>query len=167
MNFKDKAYVTPTPLTAFTNLLNQPGYSTNGEPVRLKDYFMASSYGKFVPQFDVETFDLPSIMSIYGGNDTNGDDKNPAQMIVMLVRLLIQQWILRSMIPITMDLWITYLFIMPGIMKPKVEQPIPSGLTGGAFFSRYYNRYHIWRQKIEDYACTSELQGASGSNMCE
>ena len=53
VNFSDKSFTVPTPLTAYTFLLNQSGYSANGGTGSAKDYFMASTYGKFSPNFDV------------------------------------------------------------------------------------------------------------------
>ncbi len=168
VNFKDKAYVTPTPLTAFTNLLNQPGYSTNGGTGSAKDYFMASSYGKFAPQFDVVgPFDLPSNMSIYGGNDTNGDDKNPAQMIVDACALA-DPTVDFTQYDTDNDGFVDNVFVYyagyneaeggaANTVWPHRWSIFSAGITTGITFDG---------KKIEDYACTSELQGASGSNMC-
>ena len=59
------------------------GYSANGGTGSAKDYFMSSTYGKFAPDFVVVgPVTLPQNMAFYGGNDTSGSDKNPAQMIV-------------------------------------------------------------------------------------
>lgn len=68
---------------------NAENYSGPENPVNveipgsLRDYFIAQSDGIFTPNFVVSkivTLDNP--MSYYGGNKTNGDDKNPQQMII-------------------------------------------------------------------------------------
>lgn len=83
VNFSDKSFVTNTPQLAFTSLLNQDGYSTNGGTGSAKDYFRDNSMGKFVPEFDVYgPYTLPNTMSYYGSNDNNNNDKNPQQMVI-------------------------------------------------------------------------------------
>ena len=83
VNFSDVSYVIPSPQTAFTNLLNLSGYSTNGGTGSAKDYFMSSTYGKFSPIFDVVgPYTLPQNMAFYGGNDSSGNDLNPRQMVI-------------------------------------------------------------------------------------
>jgi hypothetical protein len=83
VNFKDVSFVTPNPQQAFDRLLNQENYSDNGGTGSARDYFRASSYGQFNPQFDVVgPFTLPENMKYYGENDTYGDDKKPAEMVL-------------------------------------------------------------------------------------
>src|SRR5665647_546599 len=83
VNFSDTSFVTPTPQTAFTNLLNQDGYNTNGGTGSARDYFMSSTYGKFTPTFDVVgPYTLPHKMAFYGANDANDNDVNPQQMVI-------------------------------------------------------------------------------------
>jgi M6 family metalloprotease-like protein len=83
VNFSDKAFVTPDANTAFCNMLNQTGYSQNGAVGSARDYFAASSNGKFQPVFDVYgPYTLPQTLNYYG-QDYNGEgnDKNAEQMI--------------------------------------------------------------------------------------
>ena len=83
VNFSDKRFVTPTPQAAFTSLLNDKGYSTNGGTGSARDYFMASTYAKFSPTFDVVgPVNLPQTLDYYGKNDSQGNDTNPGQMVV-------------------------------------------------------------------------------------
>lgn len=84
-NFKDKKFVVPSPKTSFQNLVTQSGYSANGGTGSAKDYFMASTYGKFAPDFIVtDTVTLPQNLAYYGANSggTAGNDTNPVQMII-------------------------------------------------------------------------------------
>lgn len=48
-----------------------------------RKYFIDQSMGQYQPSFDVVgPYTLPQNMAYYGGNDKNGDDKKPEQMIV-------------------------------------------------------------------------------------
>ena len=83
VNFSDKSFVTVNPQTEFTNLLNQDNYSTNGGTGSARDYFMAATYGKFSPSFDVfGPVTLPQTLNYYGRNDTSGNDTLAVQMVV-------------------------------------------------------------------------------------
>lgn len=67
-------------------LLNEPGYKydnfmsdCNGSA---RDYFIAQSDSQFRPRFvTTEIVTLPQPTAYYGGNGTDGEDKNPLQMI--------------------------------------------------------------------------------------
>jgi len=66
----------------FLEMLNSEGFNKFGGTGSARDYFIASSTGQFVPTFDVYgPVTLPNPQKYYGGNDSNGDDKNAARMI--------------------------------------------------------------------------------------
>ena len=82
LEFTDKsfssAYSTNDPKTAFSNLLNQAGYSTNDGKGSVKDYYEQNSMGQFSPSFDVYgPVPVNSGYATYGANNSNGDDKQP------------------------------------------------------------------------------------------
>lgn len=67
---------------SFENLLKKEGYSFNGATGCAKEYFDAQFNGKIKFDFHVsEIVTLPKNRAYYGGNDTYGDDRNPAEMI--------------------------------------------------------------------------------------
>lgn len=69
VNFSDLPYVTSSPQQAFTALLNETGYSTNGGTGSARDYFTASSDSLFQPQFDVYgPYTLSQGYAYYGAN---------------------------------------------------------------------------------------------------
>ena len=83
VNFSDVKFTTASPQTAFSNLLNQSGYSANGGTGSAKDYFRDASMGFFNPQFDViGPVTLANTMEYYGGNDAQGNDLKPQQMVI-------------------------------------------------------------------------------------
>jgi len=53
VNFNGKEFVTDDPKTAFSNLLNQTGYSANGGTGSVHDYYSENSRGAFDPVFEV------------------------------------------------------------------------------------------------------------------
>lgn len=67
----------------FNEMLNKEGYRDEyGATGSAFDYFKLNSDGKFLPKFDVYgPVTLSQNMSYYGGNDSNGDDKNPHKMV--------------------------------------------------------------------------------------
>lgn len=72
----------------YEKALNEVGYSDYKSTGSARDYFIDSSYGKFSPTFEVYgPYDLSKNMADYGGNDRNGNDKDPAGMIVEACKL--------------------------------------------------------------------------------
>lgn len=66
----------------FVDMLNKEGFNRFGGTGSARDYFIDASSGKFIPTFDVYgPVTLPRNMKYYGGNDADGNDQNPAQMI--------------------------------------------------------------------------------------
>ena len=53
VNFSDKEFVVNDPATAFSNMLNQEGYSANGGTGSVRDYYYENSHGEYEPVFDV------------------------------------------------------------------------------------------------------------------
>jgi len=86
VNFSDWSFTVPTPKIAFDNLLNQEDYSSNGGTGSARDYFQASSYGKFSPTFDVVgPYTLPNDMAYYGANDLNVENSKFIKAPTMVV----------------------------------------------------------------------------------
>lgn len=164
VNFSDKSFVTTTPQASYTNLLNQSGYSSNGGTGSARDYFMASSYGKFSPTFDVVgPVTLPQTLDYYGKNQSNGDDTNAQQMVIDACTAA----------------------NIAGVDFTQYDTD-NNGVLDNVFV--YYAGYNeaegaaentIWPHRwavysgnkfdgktLRDYACTSELKGTYGSNMC-
>lgn len=172
VNFSDTTFVTPTPQTAFTNLLNQDGYSANGGTGSARDYFMASSYGKFAPDFDVfGPVTLPQTMAYYGANDANGYDIKPVQMIVDACTAAFNAGLDFSQYDTDNDGIIDNVFVCYAGHNEAEGGPansiwphswdVYSGNYSGTTASITFNG-----KLLSHYACTSELQGSSGSNMC-
>ncbi len=168
-NFKDKSFVVSSPQTSFQNLVTQDGYSANGGTGSAKDYFMASSYGKFAPNFIVVgPVTLPQTLDYYGKNDASDQDTNPAQMIVDACAAANTAGLDFTQFDTDNDGYVDNVFVYYAGYNEAEGGPVntiwphrwsiaSAGITTGITFNG---------KKIEDYSCTSELKGNSGSNMC-
>lgn len=78
IEFSDLEFSVPNAHQAFSNMLNQKGYSDNGGTGSVYDYYYENSRGQFNPTYDViGPIKVPGAFADYGGNDNNGSDKNP------------------------------------------------------------------------------------------
>ena len=93
VEFSDKKFTVKDPHKEFSNQLNQQGYSTDGATGSIKDFFTASSNGKFTPKLDLYgPVTLPKPMSYYGSNDlTTKQDRIPYEMVIDACALLDDQ----------------------------------------------------------------------------
>ena len=81
--FSNARFAMSNPKEAFSNLLNQEGYSSYGATGSCKDYFKDNSMGAFSPEFVVYgPAKLPNTFEKYGANDIQGRDVAPEQMII-------------------------------------------------------------------------------------
>jgi len=181
VNFSDKSFVTNTPQPAFTNLLNQNGYSTNGGTGSANNYFKDNSMGVFSPEFDVVgPYTLPQNMAFYGSNTggTAGDDTNPQQMVVDGCTLAAAAGVDFSKYDVDGNGVVDNVFIYYAGYNEAEHGPANSiwphrygvypnsmyGIKGnysGTIASVTFNG-----KRVEGYACTSELSGYTGSTMC-
>lgn len=73
----------------FSNMLMQDGFSEYGGTGCVHEYFISSSQGAFDCDFDLYgPLTLKNKMSYYGGNDANGQDKAPEEMVIEACRQL-------------------------------------------------------------------------------
>lgn len=177
VNFSDLSYVTATPQTAFTNLLNQPGYNLNGGTGSAKDYFTANSMGKFTPQFDVfGPVTLPQPMAFYGANDANGQDLNPVQMVVDACTAANNAGLDFTQYDVDNDGIVDNVFVYYAGHNEAEHAPAqtiwphrwgiyPTSMYNGGNYSGTVASVTFDGKRIEDYACTSELRGSSGTSM--
>lgn len=165
VNFADKNYVVSNPQSAFTNLLNEEGYSANGGTGSARDYFSDASNGIFAPQFDVVgPYTLPQNMEYYGGN--GGDnDKNPRQMVLDACMLADAAGMDFKQYDTDNNGVIDNVFIYyAGYNEAEgggdnTVWPHRWSMPSGSNYR--FDGVQVW-----DYACTSELRGRIGTNMC-
>lgn len=92
VNFKDEKMQPAHTRQAFDDQFNLVGYNKNGNAGSVHDYFLSQSYGQLDVTFDVVgPVTVSKNMASYGGNDSNGDDKDPAGMVYEAIKLAKQQ----------------------------------------------------------------------------
>lgn len=166
--FKDKNFVVSNPANAFSSLLNTEGYSENGGTGSARDYFRASSNGKFNPNFDiVGPYQLPDSMKYYGANDSDDYDVKPTEMVAHACSLANND-VNFSDYDIDGDGYIDNVFIYyAGYNEAEGGPENTIWPHRWVVHSSNYSGNKVFDGKIlYDYACTSELRGSSGNNMC-
>ena len=92
VEFSNNSFTLEDPLQKFDDQLNKHGYNDFGATGSVKDYFMASSNGVFVPEFDVfGPVKLSQPYSYYGGDNNITTDANAPEMIIEACTLLDDQ----------------------------------------------------------------------------
>lgn len=83
VEFTDVKFKNSDSQTLFNRISNEEGYNEGYFQGSVKDYFLAQSRGQFELDFDVVgPVKLAHNMKYYGGNDSNGYDLHPEEMIV-------------------------------------------------------------------------------------
>jgi len=167
VNFSDLSFVVPQAQTAYTNLLNQKGYSTNFGTGSAKDYFRDNSMGVFNPQFDVAgPFNLPNTTAYYGANTNNtaGQDTNPRQMVIDACTLAAASGVDFSQYDTDHDGVVDNIFIYYAGYNEAEGGPANSIWPHRWVLANKNTRFN--GVAVYDYACTSELRSRTGSNMC-
>lgn len=164
VNFTDKSYSVSNPQVAYFNLLNQQGYAANGGTGSARDYFRDNSNGQFNPQFDVVgPYTLPNNMAFYGGN-SSGSDKNPRQMVIDACALADAAGVDFAQYDTDNDGYVDNIFVYyAGYNEAEgasANTVWPHRWTLANISTKYDGKI------VFDYACTSELKGTSGTNMC-
>jgi immune inhibitor A len=173
VNFSDNSFLTAGPQTAFNNLLNQENYSDNGATGSAREYFMASSYGKFSPNFDVVgPYTLPQNLAYYGANDASGYDLEAPQLIADACNAANTAGLDFTQYDVDNNSVIDNVFVYyagyneaeggaANTIWPHRWTVQPGYNYSGTTASVTYDG-----KVLEDYACTSELKSNSGTNMC-
>ncbi len=168
VSFKDKNFVVTNPSTSFSSLLNTQGYSENGGTGSARDYFRASSYGQFNPNFDiVGPYQLPDSMKYYGANDQDDYDVKPTEMVADACSLADND-VNFADYDLDGDGYIDNVFIYyAGYNEAEGGPETTIWPHRWVVHSSNYSGNKVFDGKIlYDYACTSELRGSTGSNMC-
>lgn len=162
--FNDQPFVTPDAHEAFSNLINQPGYSYNGATGSARDYFVDNSRGLFSPEFDVYgPVTLPNSEAYYGRETANMRDSNPYEMVAHACEMLDDE-IDFSRYDEDGDGFVDNVFIFYAGYGQN---------SGAPSYTIWPHAANIWTYgninlvldgvQIGNYACTNEIQGTSGS----
>lgn len=165
VNFKDKQMQSKHTQQEWNDYFNKEGYNREGCSGSVHDYFYEQSYGKFDLEFDVVgPVTVSKNMSAYGANDANGDDIDPAGMIVEACKLAYEKE--------QMDMS-QYDWDEDGAVDQVYVIYAGYGEAAGAPANTIWP--HEWDisdsgyslvlggKRIRTYACSSELNGSSGT----
>ncbi len=162
VEYSDVKFSVSNPNQAFHNQLNQEGYSVSGATGSARDYFAASSRGKFDGQFDVYgPYTLPHERSYYGKNDDDGHDERPDKMVwdgVALADVDVDF----SQYDSDNDGYIDNVFVY------YAGHNEAEGATADSVWPHMWavnDRPQFDGKHLYVYACTSELRGTRGSTI--
>ena len=92
VEFSNNTFTLSNPRQQFDDQLNKRGYNESGATGSIKDYFMDSSNGQFVPDFDVfGPVKVSRPYSYYGGDSNSMIDENAFEMVIEACTLLDDQ----------------------------------------------------------------------------
>lgn len=167
VSFSDKRFSNTA--ASFDNMLNRESGERNNPSGSVREYFATSSYGQFVPEFDVYgPYTLDHDCAYYGGNSGGrGNDRRAAQMVVDAVAKLAAD---RGQNALSQydadgDGYVDNVFIFYAGHGEN---------AGGGEDCIWPHRSFVYSSWVDgqltyggvtigNYACSCELQGASGS----
>jgi len=166
VSFSDKQFTHTK--ADFTNMLNQQGYNYNGATGCAKEYFNASSYGKYNPTFDVYgPYTLDNNMNYYGQNDRDGNDLHADQMVVDAVAKLVGEKgpSILADYDCDGDGYVDNVFVFyAGYAESEGAASNTIWPHRWNLYSQYVTGTLTYQGKtIYDYACSSELTDTYGS----
>jgi len=145
----------------FNNLFNQVNYSAGGATGSVKDYYLETSYNLFNLTVTVAgPYTAANNMAYYGANDVNGNDVRPRELVTEAV-ILADPAVNYADFDNDNDGTVDGVYI------------IYAGFNEGAGASSNTIWYHSWDifplildgKIVSKYACSSELEGTSGTVM--
>lgn len=153
VNFSDKEFVTADPNTAFSNMLNQEGYSANGGTGSVHDYYYENSHGAYDPVFEVFGPVTLSNTSAYFTDRASAALKEACKLLDSEIDFSQYDSDSDGSVDMILMYYAGYNQAEGGgedTIWP--HQSYASGYFDGKSLSRYF--------------CTSELRGFMGNRMC-
>lgn len=165
VNFKDKKMQSKHTQAEWNDYFNKVGYNKYGNNGSVHDYFYAQSYGKLDLEFDViGPVTVSKNMASYGANDSKGNDIDPAGMIKEACELAYAKekmdmsqydWDGDGAVDQVYVIYAGYGEAAGG--EKNTIWPHEWDIEGGGY------SLVLGGQRIRTYACSSELNGGSGT----
>lgn len=165
VNFKDKKMQSKHTQAEWNDYFNKVGYNKYGNNGSVHDYFYAQSYGKLDLEFDViGPVTVSKNMASYGANDAHGNDIDPAGMIKEACELAYAKekmdmsqydWDGDGAVDQVYVIYAGYGEAAGG--EANTIWPHEWDIQGGGY------SLVLGGQRIRTYACSSELNGGSGT----
>lgn len=160
VQFSDVQFSVSNPQTAFSNLLNQVGYSENGGTGSVHDYYLENSMNTFDA-----TFDVIGPYTYNGTCSANAEEEDAAKIL----------WAAIKAYDSTVN-WAQYDNDGDGKVDMVFMYYAGYNEAEGADNTIWPHKYNFSSagtttstldgKTFDIYACTSELKGTSGTNMC-
>jgi M6 family metalloprotease-like protein len=163
LSFSDVDFTISNPQQAFTNLMNESGYSANGGTGSVRDYYTDNSHGVFTPVFDVVgPYQVSNTASHYAGASGVENAEEAFYEACELARndIDFSNYDLDGDGKVDM---VFFYYAGYNQAEGKANTIWPHQYT---FQSTSYRTITFNGKKLGNYACTSELRGSSGTNMC-
>ncbi|MBQ0077785.1 MAG: M6 family metalloprotease domain-containing protein [Bacteroidales bacterium] len=166
VQFSDLKFTLSEPQQAFTNLLNQPGYSKNGGTGSAYDFYRDNSNKRFDPEFIVAgPYTVSKGYASYGANDPYTDeDVNPDGAFYEACCLADSE-IDFSEYDLDGDGYVDNIFFYYAGYN-EAEGASENTIWPHQWEFYNYSRYKLDGVRLGSYACTSEYRGTSGKIMC-
>ena len=172
VEFSDVSMTVEAPNLAFYLQLNQKGYNENNHIGSVHDFFYDQSYGQLDLEFDVAgPVRLPINMDYYGRNNAYGNDRHPGEMVCEACRL-VDDKVDFSKYDNDGDGYVDQVYVMyAGYDEASsgVSNQIWAHKSDLYSQEKYYadgeGVMYLDGVKVNKYACSSELEGASGNVM--
>lgn len=160
VEYADVKFSMDDPHDYFSRMLNEEGFSDNKGTGSARDFFVYNSNGIFKPTFDVYgPIKLSQNRAYYGGNDFNGNDLRPEEMIIEACdELFNNQGITFDQYCHNEDMEIDNVFVIyagKGEASSGVKEsvwPHSADLKDAGMMTRYGNVY------LNRYGCSNELK---------
>ncbi len=166
VEFPDRKFSTENANAEFTRLMTETGYDYNGATGSALDYFVENSAGLFTPEFKVYgPVTLPKNMSHYGAETANSHDAAPWEMVSDGCSVLKEQNpdLDFSQFDNDGDGVVDNVFVFfAGYGQNSGADP-NTIWPHAANISWYGINLVFDGVKVDNYACTNELQGNSGA----
>ena len=125
-----------------------------------RKYFYDSSNGQYNPQFDVVgPVTVSQNVSYYGGNDRNGDDKNPGKMVAEACRL-VDDSVDFSLYDNNGDGYVDFVYVIYAGYG-EADGGAASTIWPHQYYVSMYEYVRLDNKIIDLYACGNELDNHS------
>ena len=163
VEFSDLKFTVENPAEAFSNMLNQRGYSANGATGSVYDYYFENSSGQFDPTYDViGPITLSKGFADYGGNDADNNDKDARGAFLEACSLALAKNLVDfSQYDNDGDGYIDNIFFY------YAGHNEAEGGSANTIWPHQSNLGNFSANGVQagSYACTSEYKGSSGTTM--
>ncbi|MCB9071653.1 MAG: M6 family metalloprotease domain-containing protein [Prevotellaceae bacterium] len=166
VNYSDRPFQSTNTQTAISEMLNGTSYNHNGATGSAKKYFSDQSNGSYSPVFDVVgPVNVSKNMSYYGQNDANDEDMYVGDLVEEACSLANTQFSVDfSQYDANQDGFVDFVYILYAGYGENITGSDPSTIWPHNFYMEYYGTTPSFDgKKVNNYACSSELDGKSGT----